>query len=78
MNRCLSHVDAGGAEKHSSAFEFAHGREARQRLALAKYANGTAGLRDLNDLPVFLMPELGDIDEPLSEATVNRLLGGIR
>ena len=78
MNRCLRHVDAAGTESHSSAFEFARGRETRQSLALEKYAKGMSGLKDLNHLPVFLLPELGDIDEPLTEATVDKLLGGPR
>ncbi len=77
MNRCLARGGGENPERHSSAFEFAHGREARQRLALEKYAKGMSGLKDLNHLPVFLLPELGDIDEPLTEVTVNKLLGGV-
>ena len=78
INRCLDPADIGLADKSSRAFVFARDRWARQRVALEKYRKGMAGLTDLNHLPVIHLPELGLIDEPLTDASVEKLFGGSR
>ncbi len=67
---------AFGAKLGNLATQFMAARRERQRLAFKKYSGGIARQAVLENLPVWYLPELGAVAEPITTEAVDLFLGG--
>jgi arsenite-transporting ATPase len=76
INRCLGDTVVDTAEEGSAVHAFMADRRANQRHALDRFHKIIGGYESLRLVPTFKFPELGAIDEPLSQSMITKILGG--
>lgn len=76
MNRSMIHSSNKSEEAGSIAGKFILDRRRRQENALKILERGVLGNQALKLKPIIRLPELGAVEEPLDQATAERLLRG--